>query len=62
MVRERVLALLESVKRRVMCMSESTIREEFESKDHMKFRSFWSPSVYTMAIERYEIEDEETRE
>jgi len=62
MVRERVLALLEAAKRRITCMSETSIREEFEAKGNMQLRSFWSPSVYTMTIERYELDEEATRE
>ena len=40
-------------------MSETSVREEFEQKDKMQFRSFWSPSIYTMTIERYQIDEEE---
>lgn len=61
MVRDRILALLDSVKRRVTCMSEQSLREEFESKDKVQFRSFWSPSIYTMTIERYEIPNDEIK-
>lgn len=59
MVREKVIALLEAAKRRVICMSETSVREEFEQKDKMQFRSFWSPSIYTMTIERYQLDEEE---
>lgn len=59
MVREKVLALLEASKRRITCMSETSIREEFEAKGYMQLRSFWSPSIYTMTIERYQIDEEE---
>ncbi len=62
MVKDKILFFLESVRRRVICMSETRLREEFEEKDSIRFRSFWSPSVYTMTIERYEIDDEEARE
>lgn len=58
MDKDRVIALLDSVKRRVNCMSEDNVWEKFEGKDLIEFRSYWHPTIYTMTIQIRDIPDE----